>query len=378
MVSKSGYSTDQSHGVGEVYNGQTITTPEKSHPIVIEGRVTETSFSIDKTSSFSVNTLSPRGTSYFSDTFSNSDKIFQLFNVSFQEGEVRLATSTGGYLSQGFLTSVDISPLDITQWSNFTFTDLEPSGSDLKYQIYYASGTDWYLIPDTDLSENSIGFDASPVDLSGLDITEYSSLRLKANFFSNSTNTTPVLKNWEISWMNSAATPISSVVFKLEGEKPVGKDSAENPIYKYSVNHSSDSGGHINLSDIEWDKYTFSVDSETGLDLIDINPSPQPINLGPDATQEVDLYLDAENSLLITIQNFETLEPVFGATVRLYNVGLDYDVSQYTNANGQTYFIPLEPATYILEVSSPSYANFTGQALISGDNIKTIKLEQIE
>lgn len=56
VVSKDGYSTEESYGVGDTYNGQIITSPEKSNPIVLEGLVTEASFSIDQTSSILVET----------------------------------------------------------------------------------------------------------------------------------------------------------------------------------------------------------------------------------------------------------------------------------------------------------------------------------
>jgi len=228
------------------------------------------------------------------------------------------------------------------------------------------------------LPGNSAGFDLSPVDFSGLNPQTFAQLRLQANFSTNSTSTTPVLEDWETSWITDIPTPIPNTVFNLEGAKVVGQDLTENPIYKYSTSHSSDSGGHINISNLEWDAYTFSVDPSTGLDLVDIDPAPQPISLNPNTTLEVDLYLEAESSLLITIQNIETLEPVFGAAARLYNTGLGYDISQYTNEKGQTYFIPLQAATYNLEVSAPGYANFSGQVSVSGDNTKIIKLEQIE
>lgn len=378
VVSKSGYSTDRSYGIDEVYNGQTIATPEKSHPIVLDGQITETSFSIDAVSAFSIDTLSPWGIDYFSDGFVNSSKVFQSSDVLIQEGEVNLATDSEGYLSPGSLTSVDISPTNIIQWDEFTFTDLEPVDTDLKYQIRYASGTDWYLIPEADLPGNSAGFDLPPVDVSGLNIAIYFQLRLQANLSTDSAIATPVLQDWQVSWITSLAAPIPNAVFGLEGAKAVGQDSAENPIYKYSAAHSSDAGGHIDISNLEWDAYTFSVNPATGLDLIDIDPFPQPIGLNPDATSEVDLYLDAENSLLATVQNINTLEPVFGATVRLYNVALAYDTAQYTDAKGQTYFIPLEAATYNLEASSPGYLSLSTTTSVSGDNTKIIKLEQIE
>lgn len=283
------------------------------------------------------------------------------------------------YVSGGFLISTTITSASLLNWNELSWTDSEPLNTDLKYQIYYASGTEWYLIPDTDLAGNSTGFDISPTDLSGLEITTYSELRLKANLSTGDSAFSPTLYDWQISWITSTATPIPNVIFSLEGEKIIGTDGDENPVYKYSAVSTSDADGHIDISNLEWDSYTFSIDPASGLDLADIDPSPQPINLLPDnVTQIVKLYLDAEDSLLLTVQNIETLEPIFSASVRLYNSGLGYDNTQYANEKGQTYFIPLEVATYDLDIETPSYLATSTTVWVSGDITETLSLKQVE
>jgi len=377
VVSKSGYSSERTFGVGENYNGKIVTTPEKPHPIILEGQLTEISFSIDRLSSFSVDTLSPWGTGDFSDSFSNESKISEMSDVVISSGEVNLATSSEGYLSSGYLISIEISPSSLIEWDELTFSDSEPAGTDLNYQIYFASSTDWYLIPDSVLAGNSTGLELSPVDLSGLATTTYSTLKIKGNLSSNSTSSTPVLYDWQMSWITSVATPIPNVTFLLQGEKIIGTDAAEQPVYKYSTTSTSNSSGHIDIPNLEWDSYTFSV-TGTSLDLVGTDPSPQPIALAPDVLVNVELFLRAENSLLVIVQDLETLEPVFSATVRLYNTGFGYDVTQYTDEAGQTYFIPLQKNNYNLEVEGPGYAATSTTVWVSGETTKTIKLEQIE
>jgi hypothetical protein len=378
VVSKDGYSSEQTFGSGDIYQGKTIATPEKPNPIVLEGQLTEISFSIDRLSSFSINTLSPWGTDNFSDSFSDQSKVSSSSEVIISGGKVDLATSSEGYLPSGYLISIAISPTTLIKWDQFSWTDSEPIQTDLKYQIYYASGTDWLLIPDSDLSGNSIGFDNSPVDLSNLSTTTYSQLKIRANFSTNSTTTTPTLYDWQISWIISEALPVSNATFSLRGAKIVGTNGGENPIYKYSISTSTDSNGKKDLPNLEWDNYTFSIDPTTGLDLVSTDPSPQPISLAPNTNLTVKLYLDAENSLLLTVENQKTLEPVFSATIRLYNLSLGYDKTQYTNEKGQTLFIPLESANYNLEISAPGYSSTSTTASVSGDVTKIIRLEQIE
>lgn len=373
VVSKGeSYSSERTYGISE------IAAPLKPHPIVLGGQLTEISFSIDKVSGFSVNTLSPWAVDFFSDSFSNGSKISEYSNVAISGGEVKLATTSQGYFSSGYLISTSISPESLISWNEFSFSDSEPMNTGAAYQIYHASGTEWYLIPDVDLPENSIGFDVSPVDLSGLSAADYSQLKLRGNLLTDSTSTTPSLYDWQISWITSESTAVPDAIFNLRGSKIIGYDADENPVYKFSSQFGSDSGGRVNISGLEWDSYSFSVDPATGLDLIDINPAPQPISLSPDVVLSCDLYLDAQDSLLIAVQNSATDEPVFSASVRLYNAGLGYDVSQYANEKGQTYFIPLEPEVYNLEVSASGYSATSTTGVVSGDVIKTIKLEQVE
>jgi hypothetical protein len=544
VVSKEGYNSERTYGTDE------IATPEKPHPIILEGQITKISFSIDRLSSFSVETLSPWGTDYFSDSFNDSSKISELSDVTVSEGEVNLAkipgvyftggitdgnlcsfpgidgdcgqsftmgsqikeisqvqlyirkTSTDtsdiyleiregstigtvlatssivvsadipgslswitftfqnpvtltantqyflrlrsipdstdplagakgaiywGYIhatsappaygggdawryiglnndpsdpgqrlgpedqyafsfkitddeckSSGYLISKEISPTNLISWDKFSFTDNEPAATQILYHFLYFDGENWVLIPDTDLPGNSLGFEVSPVDLSNLSPSTYSQLRLKGNLSTTDSTVSPTLYDWQVSWITSLPTPIPNVTFSLKGAKIIGTDANEEPVYKYSAALTSDPSGKVTIPNLEWDNYTFSVDPASGLDLVLTDPSPQLISLIPDTNLLVKLYLDSQNSILITVQNSETLEPVFSTSIRLYNSAFGYDKTQYTNEKGQTYFIPLSSAIYNLEISAPGYAITTNSVSVSGDVTKTIKITQIE
>lgn len=190
------------------------------------------------------------------------------------------------------------------------------------------------------------------------------------------------LSTFSINTISLSEIEIPDVSFSLQGEKIIGKDISENPIYKYTDSHVSDSNGYIEIQGLEWDSYNFSIDEESGLDLVDIKiddiSTEQPIGLAPETNLLVNLYLEAENSFLINIQNASTTEPIFSAQARLYNIALDYDKIQHTNQNGQTYFIPLETGLYNLETSASGYLDYNTSVNISGDVTKIIGLEQVE
>jgi prepilin-type N-terminal cleavage/methylation domain-containing protein len=368
VVSKSGYSTERTYSIEE------IAIPEKPNPTVFENQITQISFAIDKVSTMNVKTLSTFSEEFFSDSFSDESKISQKENVIFGGGQVNLATDTQGYLPSGYLFSIEISPTNLTKWESFSFTDEEPENTNLKYQIYFASGTEWVLIPDSDLPGNSIGFDESPVNLSSLSTTTYSSLKLKANFSTNSTSSTPILYDWQVSWQSSNPTPIPDVQFNLRGEKIIGRDANENPVYKYSTTTKTNSQGQIQISNLEWDTYHFSdfqKDSQS-LELATSSPS-LPVSLPPDTILDVNLYLESQSSLLVSVFDSETLNPIFSATTTLSKTGFQ-DV-QLTNLNGQAIFIPLEQGGYKLSVEAQGYYSTSTNVFVSGKTTKVVKLE---
>jgi len=365
FVSKNGYSSDRSYGINE------ITTPNKPDPLIISGRLTPISFSIDKVSNFSIDTLSAWGSDDFSDSFLDEVKISEKSNTVVNDGKIELATSGMGYFTSGYIISDVISPVNSIRWDSFSFSDNELLDTNINYQIYYASGTDWYLIPDSDLEGNAVGLNSSPVDLSNLSTTTYNELKLKGNFSSALAIETPTLFNWQVFWVTNDAVFLPNTKFELKGAKTIGKDGEDNFVYKYSILTTTDSSGHKDLQGLEWDFYNFSATS--GLNLINIQPSPQPINLPPNNATSVKLYLGAQNSVLLTIEDIGTLDPVFAATVRLYRTG--YDLTQYTNSNGQSYFLPLNNATYNVDVSATDYLPTSTTVYVNGNTTKMIKLQ---
>lgn len=366
------YSTDRTYGSEEVAN------PAKPHTTVIEGSLTEISFSIDQLSSFLIKTLSPWGSDSFADSFLDESKISEFANVKIKQGEANLATTTDGYVSSGYLLSIPISPGNIINWDKFSWTDNQPLETDIKYQVFYASGTSWLLIPDNDLTNNSVGFNSSPVDLAGLATTTYPQLKVKGNLSTNNTSTSPTLFDWSISWLTGQPTPIGNVSFNLQGNKIIGTDFDEEPVYKYSTDFTTNSAGQLDILDLEWDAYDFTIDPAENLDLVSTEPASVPlgqkIDLLPKTNQLVSLFLEAENSLLVTLHDSETLEDIFSAQIRLFSSGLGYDQTQFTDEQGQTLFIPLETGNYNIEIQADGYESYLGTVSVFGDKTVTINL----
>ncbi|MEF8847168.1 MAG: prepilin-type N-terminal cleavage/methylation domain-containing protein, partial [Candidatus Paceibacterota bacterium] len=186
IVSKDEFSTSSTYGSDEIAN------PEKPNPVILEGEVTNLGFSIDEVSTLLVDTLSTWSIETWEDSFADESKISEINGLEVKDGQVE-PTATSGYLF-----SVGINPDSLKKWDELSWSDSETIGK-FSYQLYWATSTDWYLVPDSDLDGNSEGFNTSPVDISSLDVNEYPKLKLKGNASTTSTSS-PVLKDWQLSW----------------------------------------------------------------------------------------------------------------------------------------------------------------------------------
>ena len=182
---------------------------------------------------------------------------------------------------------------------------------------------------------------------------------------------------------NSSPIPIGDVSFSLlmesdleDAPKIIGSDGFGDLIYKYNQSHSTNPSGILNLNAMEFGKYVFSDFSVGGVAInLREDLSPQPVVLGPGATQTVEIYLEAMNNLLVYVKDKNTGNPLFSAQARLSNSGLGYDKIQFTDIDGKTLFIPLEAETYNLEAVAVGYATSTDNVAISGVVEKIVELE---
>jgi len=381
IIQKQGYGIHQTFKTGEEYNGSIITTPLRKNPTINEGELYPITFIIDQTSDLAVTTALPWGGDSFFDAFLNQDKIFEMNNLLVADGIVTLAASSPiTYFASGHLVSSSVLPAQITEWYELEWSDFEELQTDINYQIFYSTSTDWHLISNSDLPGNENGFDSSPIDLSGLDISEFFKLRIKANFSTNDLEKTSVLYDWRLSWKDGEATPISSVSFDLRGDKIVGTDADEELIYKYDTNHFSNLSGEKELLELETDNYYFSNFSKNGQSLnLNQGLSPMPYNLSSGTTTALILYLESDNSLLVKVEDASSTEPIFGATICLSNSPLGYEEIQGTDMQGEALFIPLESnSNYDLSIQADDYYDKTYSFSILGEDYKNIGLERYE
>lgn len=376
-VSKEGYSKEESFKIGEEYEGKIIALPQKSNPFVLEGEITQITFTIDKLSSLSLKTLYSFSQGIFFDSFSNEEKISEKNNVLVSNGQVTLAKNSQGYFLEGYLISIPISPADLISWQKFSFEGEVPLETEIKYQFLYFNNQEWQLIPDSHLPGNSLGFSEREIDLSHLSTTTYSSLKIRGNLITKSENLTPILESWKISWQSSNPVPIPEVSFDIFGEKIVGKDSQENPIQKIFFGKTTDSQGKVLISNLESDKFYFSNFKKNSENLNLVNCLPQyPVFLAPDSSLEVSLFLEPQYSLLVLVMSEETSTPIFSAAVTL--TSSNFSETQYTDNQGKTIFILPEEGFYELKVEAPGFISTSTTVFVSGQSNKELILEPSE
>ncbi|MEX1120134.1 MAG: carboxypeptidase regulatory-like domain-containing protein [Candidatus Paceibacterota bacterium] len=132
-------------------------------------------------------------------------------------------------------------------------------------------------------------------------------------------------------------TPLQNITLSMQGDKTIGSDSDEDPIYKYSTTIDTGSLGSVTTNNLEWDNYTITInDSVEGYDIAEACV-PQPLSLLPGETETVVIYLaeDTPHSLLVDVKN-SSGTVLNGATVRLYRAG--YDTSIVAGSCGQSFF----------------------------------------
>lgn len=352
-VTKDGYSTDGTYSA-------TAENPNPSppHVAVLEGEVSTMNFQIDALASVEVATVGVPTEELFTDEFDDSGSIFAASNVSVASSSVVLAGTPGSYASSGTVTSVPVTPTVFTSWNTASFVSATTSSTELVVSVYAVTGTSTYaLVSDTDLPGNSAGFSGGTINLSTLDAGTYPSLALGASLSSSDILETPVLDFWELSYTVSEP-PIADVSFSFTSQKTIGTTASSSPVYKFANSFTTDGGGEIIVSDLEWGIYTFSLDTSS-YDLAEACPA-LPLTLAPSVIETLKLTLApaAARSLRVTVT--DTSNTVLdGASVRLYRSG--YDETEVSSLCGQAFFNESVPSAtdYTLEVSKSGYVTET-------------------
>jgi len=175
---------------------------------------------------------------------------------------------------------------------------------------------------------------------------------------------------------------LTNVELRVRGEKIIGNDETESPIYKFDELVSTNAGGTYTFSNMEFDSYMFEV-VDVSYDLAGSNPA-LPIGLNADEQLSIDLSLapdsPGDGSLLVLVADSGDV-PLSSSTARLINGLLSYDETIESGDEGDpdfghAFFNSLNAAAYELTISLTGYEDATSSIQINEDVFTTIILNQ--
>jgi hypothetical protein len=228
-------------------------------------------------------------------------------------------------------------------------------------------------VPDSDLPGNSAGFASTTIDISTLSPAAYPALALRAELVSSDVTATPELLSWELAYTVSEPS-IGSVPFTMTIHKTIGTAADSSPIYKFSDSFTTDAGGELDISDLEWGVYTLTLNTAS-YDIAEACPFI-PLTLSPGTSESVKLILAAATarSLRVDVKDVSGA-PIVGADVTLSRAGVNE--SAETSTCGQVFFNDAlaSAADYTVEVSKSGYTSETVTPVaIEGSETLTVVL----
>jgi len=172
--------------------------------------------------------------------------------------------------------------------------------------------------------------------------------------------------------------PAPNTVFRLTGQKTIGLDSLDNPVYKFDQTLSTGSSGIITLNNVEWDTYLMSLPSSTGKQLTGSYPH-QPMQILPGAQIQLAFATTpiSSHSLLLRVHD-ATGSAIASASAMLrlndFVATRSSGLKTYPNF-GQAFFNDISAGTYGFTLTHPDYKNLTGQILVNGISTDTVIMD---
>lgn len=163
---------------------------------------------------------------------------------------------------------------------------------------------------------------------------------------------------------------LPNITFDIRGDKTIGTDADDNPVYKYEDSFSSGSSGHVLIPDLEWDNYTISVSPSSGWDISGANPLI-PINVLPETAVDFKFALSTHttDSVLISFTS-PADQQIASVSARLFDdSGFEATASSGISPNpdfGQVFFSNLATKIYHLIATASGYLNFNGNIDVAG------------
>jgi hypothetical protein len=162
---------------------------------------------------------------------------------------------------------------------------------------------------------------------------------------------------------------LTNVEFRFRGEKILGTDVNDEPVYKFDKLFNTGDSGELTITDVEWDNYEIILSDTSGLDIAGTNPLI-PLPVLPDT--EVDLTFaltSGSGHRLLAIFTDPSLAPIASVSAVLSDeLGFEEAILSGAEDNpdfGQAFFANLSEQTYTLEATASGFLDFSGELEVS-------------
>ncbi len=164
--------------------------------------------------------------------------------------------------------------------------------------------------------------------------------------------------------------PLGDITFRLRGQKTIGTDVNDLPVYKFDEQFTTNNSGKVTIPDLEWDNYELFIPSGTPYDIAGTNPLT-PISLLPDTNLDLAISLTNQTNhrlLLVITEPVQT--PVASASATVSDGG-GVEETKLSGIEGdpdfgQAFFSNLSETTYSIDATASGYLDFNGSVDVSG------------
>lgn len=172
-----------------------------------------------------------------------------------------------------------------------------------------------------------------------------------------------------VSDRESGFNPLGNITFQLRGDKITGTDSDDFPVYKIDKQFTTDAGGNIIITNVEWDNYTLIMPGASGWDISGTNPLV-PLQLLPDTSVGWKFALANQTPHRLLISFTDSSQTPIASVSATLSFG-NYQETKLSGASsdpdfGQAFFFDLQDKNHDLEATASGYQNVNTKVKVDG------------
>jgi len=264
------------------------------------------------------------------------------------------------------ITATDINPpIDLTLYTNDSGRIILP-GSPICISCYNITATkDGYSFDKTYTTLEVANPEKPPLTILEGQLTE----------MSFTIDKTSSVTFFTVNDRDSNFTPLASQTFTLKGEKIIGTDVADEPVFKFEQTIVTNGVGQILVENLEWDNYVSIFADLYPFDISGTNPL-HPIALLPD--EQIDAYISltphTDHTLLSTFMD-PSGSPIASVSATLSHI-TGYEATKSAGSindpdYGQVFYTNLNPLTYTLDATVSGYTTYNGDISVLNQTLET-------